>query len=802
MQLEIVIDYCYRCLKSLRVQVMRWCAERPAISLVLVILFTIILLPLITATVLIPFAILLDLSHFLATKESTLRTNSKMAARVPSLRELKKKSNSLLHLKNAKQACVNSDYAEAYENFVLYFESLTDPLDSTAAVQKIFTKLVCKMGMILEETCNIEELLKCYIQALNFFPDNFVILSNLGAYMFKNAEIDIARRYLERAVNVNKNYLPAEINLMHVKWHQIPRWHFRMLNDKHRNIAYEKAISTQVNTGYKNVLDIGAGCGFLSLCAARHAGTTVTAIEENKQLANMCKDIMKANEVSNVNVLQCYSTHFSESPVECNLLVTEVFDVALFGERALETIAHASTVLCTENDYKIIPCKAKVYLTGISSEELHAKHRCTLPRSIQLLNLDNLEITEQDLEPYEAENLSDFDVSYLTDKQEIFNIDFYDSNQILQILDESEAQRVHLKCNQAGTIHALAVWFDLGLTADVSITTDPLNDDRVTCWEQAVVHLDRPVKVTAGDVLAVDVSMKNCRLKIELAEDGVVDRDRRFKVTKEVVSFLNDDSLVESIGRLAERLAHANLTVVDYNVFPLLGFLMAKRNCTVFHSIKNNCDRALFERILDLNDIPKERFHILDEFVLDASEHDCLFFCDVISRDGLLESSGFEMMEPHGRSVKIPQSITAHVQLVHSLYVERCNLVMDENVLDFRIGEFINDYSGYEHPNLEKLQYTAHSEPIKFPLAGDGTATSRVTVNREGIVNALYVWYDVQLHDDIVFSTKNSTHYKKVCFFFKEKAKVQVGDNFTVKMQLDGSYVKIFLEEKEISDIK
>lgn len=108
-----------------------------------------------------------------------------MASRVPKLCSKQKKLNGLIYLKKAKQACSENNYTEAYEYFVNYFESLNDPTLSSTAVQTAFTKLVCKIGVVLEETDNIEELLKCYLQALNLFPNNYIILNNLGAYMFK-----------------------------------------------------------------------------------------------------------------------------------------------------------------------------------------------------------------------------------------------------------------------------------------------------------------------------------------------------------------------------------------------------------------------------------------------------------------------------------------------------------------------------------------------------------------------------------------------------------------------------------------
>lgn len=108
-----------------------------------------------------------------------------MASRVPKINENPRRINGLFYLKKAKKAYLDNNYAEAYEYFVHYFESLNDPSEATAVVQTVFTKLVCKIGTVLEETYNTEELLKCYIQTINLFPNNYIILNNLGAYMFR-----------------------------------------------------------------------------------------------------------------------------------------------------------------------------------------------------------------------------------------------------------------------------------------------------------------------------------------------------------------------------------------------------------------------------------------------------------------------------------------------------------------------------------------------------------------------------------------------------------------------------------------
>lgn len=95
---------------------------------------------------------------------------------------------------------------------------------------------------------------------------------------------------------------------MHLKWHELPRWHFKMLNDKKRNESYERAIVTMVERGYKNVVDIGAGCGLLSLYAVKNPEAQVVAIEENKTLANICSKVVVENKIKNLKVINSHST--------------------------------------------------------------------------------------------------------------------------------------------------------------------------------------------------------------------------------------------------------------------------------------------------------------------------------------------------------------------------------------------------------------------------------------------------------------------------------------------------------------
>ena len=50
-------------------------------------------------------------------------------------------------------------------------------------------------------------------------------------------------------------------------------------------------------------------------------------------------------------------------------------------------------------------------------------------------------------------------------------------------------QRLHLPVTQEGNLDALAVWFQLHLDQESSLSTGPQED---TCWEQAIYPIQNP----------------------------------------------------------------------------------------------------------------------------------------------------------------------------------------------------------------------------------------------------------------------------------------------------------------------
>lgn len=729
------------------------------------------------------------------------------------------KMNSNFYLNKAKDCFKNNNYPDAYENFVNYFDSLDDPSTSTPAVQLGFTKLVCRIGIVLEEANDTEELLKVYLQAINFFPNNYIILNNLGGYLFKMGQIDIARTYLEKAVACSKNYLPAEKNLMHCKWHQIPRWHFKMLNDKNRNLAYHKAITNIINKGYTNVVDIGAGCGLLSLIASQNLDVNVVAIEENKLLARMCENIMKENQRTNVKVLNCNSSKLTEPPAVCNFLVTEIFDVAIFGERMLESLVHAHQILITEkNNFKIVPCGARIYAAAINYKSPQAYH---VVNRIRELNLADMCIRQIDAEAYEAEDLSIKEIEYISEPVKVFDLNFYDVVDLNDLLNNMEFSKIiEVNCLKDGPLTSLAIWFELDLDEEITITTDPNNENRVKCWEQAVFHLVHPVDVVAGEIVQFEVTVLDSQLKFYqiTKPDTCV---ACWLVSKEIVTFLNDAPLVKEILALASKFLNPDFMkkfpephkpVMDLMCFPLWGFLLAAtQGCQFYTTINSENDfqyMDFFDHILRVNNIPQGKMIVVENKMghnrTMCGIHKYLKECracllDPISTDGSIHPTiGLkEKIGPDQPDIlMMPTKVVVKVVLIYSEQLETWDLVNDKNVFDFKIAQFMNEYTGCEHPNLDDFSYDEFSSPITFTVDDKDYVkkTQNILVTESGHINGLFTWYEMQFYGNTDFSTKDSYHLKKSCYLLDNRL-VELGDLFRVVMRREGTYLDFRLEE-------
>ncbi|EGD74481.1 hypothetical protein PTSG_05845 [Salpingoeca rosetta] len=270
----------------------------------------------------------------------------------------------------------------------------------------------------------------------------------------------------------------------------VERWHFRMLNDKQRNVAYrnalQAAVAERLATGSTcTVLDIGAGTGLLSLYALEAGATAVYACEMNAPMAEVARACIRQHQQTQqemkrqekkekkeqgqhecsrafgdakIHVLQKHSGALcigEDLPEKVDIVVTELVDAGLLGEHILPVLADARARLL-KPDGVIIPDHAHLYGAVVSSTDLSTRCRATFAGGAMVLEAGDM---------YTCENLSLVDHTMLTPPVYLGTVPLSPAAGV-------SGQKFHVPVTAlaTGTAHAIVTWFDMQLlnTSDCS----------------------------------------------------------------------------------------------------------------------------------------------------------------------------------------------------------------------------------------------------------------------------------------------------------------------------------------------
>jgi type III protein arginine methyltransferase len=141
-------------------------------------------------------------------------------------------------------------------------------------------------------------------------------------------------------------HFQTEPPVSRIRSHALPSWYVPMLLDQDRNDAYRKALGNALQDKRDQVvLDIGAGCGLLSMMAAQAGASRVIGCEVSRAMAEAGNDIVRVNQLDNkvtfVNK-DCRSLKVPEDIcARADLAVFELFDCSLIGEGVLHFLDYA-----------------------------------------------------------------------------------------------------------------------------------------------------------------------------------------------------------------------------------------------------------------------------------------------------------------------------------------------------------------------------------------------------------------------------------------------------------------------------
>ncbi|KAM7394427.1 hypothetical protein PAMP_021232 [Pampus punctatissimus] len=439
-------------------------------------------------------------------------------------------------LESAQQCLFNQDYGTAFVHYLLVL--------NLAPVFKEFAKesfrfTLFKWAEELDSVGRIQDLFDCYEQALELFPADEVILNSMGEHLFRMGFRDEAAGHFHKALKLKPDYTEARENFYRVANWLVERWHFLMLNDHGRNQKYQQAIQKAVQSGCNTVLDIGTGTGILGMCAKKAGAAEVYACELSKTMYELACEVLTANGMDGrIKILHMKSLEMEvpkDIPHKVSLVVTETVDAGLFGEGIIESLIHAWHHLLLppqrgENELRepsatgrVIPAGATVFGMAVESLEIRRHHRTCVSEvgGLSMAAAGKLRspvsctsVPDDSMEPYTTERLSRLPGGYkpLTEPFTALNIDFNNVEE-LEGLSSREVQQIRLLVTQEGELDALAVWFQLHLDEENSLSTGPQED---TCWEQAIYpdHNTKRFVLKPKDELIVEVSCQDSFLRL------------------------------------------------------------------------------------------------------------------------------------------------------------------------------------------------------------------------------------------------------------------------------------------------
>ncbi|XP_029949033.1 protein arginine N-methyltransferase 9 [Salarias fasciatus] len=439
-------------------------------------------------------------------------------------------------LESAQQCLLNQDYGTAFVHYLLVLNLA--PVFKDLA-QESFRFTLFKWTEELDSVGRIQDLFDCYEQAMELFPADEVILNSMGEHLFRMGFRDEAAGHFHKALKLRPDYPEARENFYRVANWLVERWHFLMLNDHGRNRKYQQAIQKAVESGCSTVLDIGTGTGILGMCAKKAGAAEVYACELSKTMYELACEVVSANGMGDsIKILHMKSLEMEvpkDIPHRVSLVVTETVDAGLFGEGIIESLIHAWHHLLLppqrgENEFgeqsatgRVIPSGATVFGMAVECLEIRRHHRLCVSEvgGLSMAAAGKLHSPvscssepDDSMEPYTTERLSRLPGGYkaLTEPFTALNIDF-NNVQELEGLSSREVQELRLPVTQAGELDALAVWFQLHLDEESSLSTGPQED---TCWEQAIypVHNTEGFVLRPGDELVVEVSCRDAFLRL------------------------------------------------------------------------------------------------------------------------------------------------------------------------------------------------------------------------------------------------------------------------------------------------
>jgi type II protein arginine methyltransferase len=321
-------------------------------------------------------------------------------------------------------------------------------------------------------------------------PDDLIKLAMAARDLAQTAHaVHALRRFLELV----PGHFEAEALLRDLQTSQVRPWHFRMMNDRPRNQAYDAALRRAINPD-SHVLEIGTGSGLLALMAARAGAALVTTCEMVEIVAEAAADIVRRNGYGDrVKVIPKKSTELQvgvDLPRPADVLLSEILGDRLLSEDVLRSTADARRRL-TRPDAILIPRGVSAIARLVGGE--------FFAEAVSVSQVEGFDLT-----PFNRFTPSTLSISMesgafdsLSDDVEAFRFD------LREIEHRPGEARLQFNAHRAGTCLGVLQWLRLQLHDDIVFENAPAERIAPSAWRQVFHPFASPIEVQPGDRVAV-----------------------------------------------------------------------------------------------------------------------------------------------------------------------------------------------------------------------------------------------------------------------------------------------------------
>ena len=300
----------------------------------------------------------------------------------------------------------------------------------------------------------------------------------------------------------------------------VPDWHFNMLNDTDREVAFATAIANQVKPEHL-VLDIGSGTGLLAMLAARGVGAAggarrVVTCEANPVIAKAAAEVVASNGFAQrVSVISKASSDLQvgvDLPERADVLICEVFSVQVISEGVLPTVEDAKARLL-KPDALIIPARATACGALVAGDSLARQVRVGWVQGLDLSSFNAFTPPLLYLAPGQA-------LEWLSEAVELLSFDLARGHGF-----PAQKQVLEVPVSSSGLCQGVVQWLRLELAPGVHFDNRPNAESEAANrhWAPVFYPFARPVPLQAGQTVTLRASHNRVGMHVELVSLGKAD---------------------------------------------------------------------------------------------------------------------------------------------------------------------------------------------------------------------------------------------------------------------------------------